>query len=458
MNLKNLIKTFLLLALTLTSCSKDDCNLQENGANLELPALKKGSFPEGQVDIELGSSFVFAPQVINSDNVYYQWYINDEDKGTARELEVKADKPMRSKLLLELTNDNGQVVLERNVVVPGADYSGKYLIINEGWYGHGNGNITVLDPADNTVEQSSFTNQNFGTTLGVTSQSATLWNGKLYVCSKNNQQLTIIDPKTLYLEKQTEALLGSRQAYEFVGINEQYGIITANGDLYRVDLNTLKAEQILMSDGYFGTGSAVVYQNKLLVNVRNKMIHVLDLDLVLGDLTQYSYKNYFPFTTIDVSTTGGCRFVNAKDGNLYTIESTSDGVHNLVKIKPNFAIEKVAIRSDYSPSSFAAYSEASFCSSADGDVFYYIAGGNIYKSSFDNPAPENPFTSYSKNGYSFYGAGIRVNPYNNELIATYLTSDYSSNLVVRFNGNTGEQIAEVTYGGYYFPATIIFVK
>lgn len=89
-------------------------------------------------------------------------------------------------------------------------------------------------------------------------------------------------------------------------------------------------------------------------------------------------------------------------------------------------------------------------------IFYYIAGGKIYKATFDDPAPEETLTEYTKEGYGFYGAGIRVNPKTNELLAMYLTGDYQKNLLVRFNAATGEKISEIAYDGYYFPATFIF--
>ena len=147
--------------------------------------------------------------------------------------------------------------------------------------------------------------------------------------------------------------------------------------------------------------------------------------------------------------------VQCKDGNIYTVETTKDGKNNLVRINADFSLKKVAMRDDYSPSSFGAYREASFCGTPEG-IFYYIAGGKIYKATFDNPAPEETLTEYTKEGYGFYGAGIRVNPKTNELLAMYLTGDYQKNLLVRFNAATGEKISEIAYDGYYFPATFIF--
>ena len=69
---------------------------------------------------------------------------------------------------------------------------------------------------------------------------------------------------------------------------------------------------------------------------------------------------------------------------------------------------------------------------------------------------DKKFIEYTKEGYGFYGAGIRVNPKTNELLAMYLTGDYQKNLLVRFNAATGEKISEIAYDGYCFPATFIF--
>ena len=135
--------------------------------------------------------------------------------------------------------------------------------------------------------------------------------------------------------------------------------------------------------------SEVVYQDKLLLNVKSQKIYKIDIKTLCGDLSQYDWKNQFPYENIDVSASGGTRFVECKDGNLYTVESTN-GENNLVKIKPDFTIEKAPIHASYEPSSFG------------------------------------------------------------------LTSEYNKNLIVRFNATTGEKISEITYDGYYFPATFIF--
>lgn len=454
----NFRKLFLFLATTLiiASCSEEDCDLDHLEKLQGLPALQAGTFPEENLTLNVGEQYKYTPKASSPSDIYYQWYQNGEDMSTDPSFTFSAERPSRSKIILELSNDLGKVTLENHVIVPGADYTKGCLIINEGWYGHESGSISYYDYEKNSLEHWCYKNQNFGDVLGVTTQSVTLWNGKLYVCSKQNNQLVVMDPKTLYVEKSVGQLLpNGRQAYEFIPVNDRYAVVTANGDFYRVDLQTFEALGISTGNSWRGCGSGIVYQNKLLLNVSGQKIYKIDIETLCGDLSQYSRNNPFPFdTTIDVTTSGGTRFIQCKDGNLYTVESIG-GKNNLVKMKPNFQIEKIAMRDDYSPSSFGAYREASFCGTPDG-IFYYIAGGKIYKATFDNAAPQEALTDYQKEGYSLYGAGIRVNPTTNELLAMYLTGDYQKNLLVRFNATTGEKISEIAYDGFYFPTTFIF--
>lgn len=455
MNLKKLSKAllFLITALVIVSCSKDDCDLDHIDKLQGLPALKAGTFPEEDLTLNVGEQYVYAPKASSPLDIYYQWYQNGEDMSTDPSFTFNAEHPGRSKVILELSNDLGKVTLENKVIVPGADYSKGCLIVNEGWFGHESGSISYYDYEKNSIEHWCYKNQNFGDVLGVTTQSATLWNGKLYVCSKEGNQLVVMDPKTLYAEKSC-GTLANYQTYEFIGLNDDYGVITHNGYFTRVNLKTFESVTLTMvGNTYAGTGSGIAYNGKLLLNVKNNKIHAIDIDKIVSPDVKPTDK--VEYQQLDLVTYGGTRFVQCKDGNLYTVETTKEGKNNLVKIKPDFTLEKVAMHDNYNPSSFGAYREASFCGTPDG-VFYYIAGSKIYKATFDNAAPQEAFINYTKEGYGFYGAGIRVNPKTNELLAMYLTGDYQKNLLVRFNGNTGEKISEIAYDGYYFPATFIF--
>lgn len=460
MNLKKLFKAFLLLTATLiiASCS-DDCDLDHIDQLQGLPALKAGTFPEEDLTLNVGEKYVYSPKASSPLDIYYQWYQNGEDMSTDPSFTFNAERPSRSKVILELSNDLGKVTLENKVTVRGADYSKGCLIINEGWYGHESGNISYYNYENNSIEHWCYKSQNFGNELGVTSQSATLWNGKLYVCSKQNNQLVVVDPKTLYVEKSC-GILSSYQAYEFIGLNEDYGVITHNGYFTRVNLKTFETLTFMsVGNTYAGTGSGIAYNGKLFLNVNTSTrgsipkIHVIDINNLLASGLKPTDK--VECQQLDIVTYGGTRFVQCKDGNLYTVETTKDGKNNLVQIRPDLTFDKKEMRSDYSPSSFGAYREASFCGTPDG-IFYYIAGGKIYKATFEDAAPQEALNTYTKDGYRFYGAGIRVNSETNELLASYLTSDYQKNLLVRFNATTGEKLSEVTYEGYYFPATFIF--
>lgn len=328
MNLKQLFKPLLFLtaAFVIASCSTDDCDLDHLEKLQGLPALKAGTFPEEDLTLNVGEKYVYSPKASSPLDIYYQWYQNGEDMSTDPSFTFNAERPSRSKVILELSNDLGKVTLENKVTVRGADYSKGCLIINEGWYGHESGSISYYNYENNSIEHWCYKNQNFGDELGVTSQSATLWNGKLYVCSKQNNQLVVIDPKTLYAEK-SSGTLTNYQAYEFIGLNEDYGVITHNGYFTRINLKTFETLTLTtVGNTYAGTGSGIVYNGKLLLNVNASRwggtpnIHVIDINDLLAPGLQPTDK--VECQQLDIVTYGGTRFVQCKDGNLYTVETT----------------------------------------------------------------------------------------------------------------------------------------
>lgn len=451
MNIRHFFKTFLLLlAAASVACSKSDCGLDHTDKLQGLPAISEGSFPHADVDLAAGESFAYAPQMASEGDVYYQWWLNEEDVSTDPTYTYTATKPTRSRVILELTNDYGKVSLKSDIIVPGADYTTGGLIINEGWFGHETGSVTHLR-TDGTVETWAMSGQNFGEKLGITSQSATMWNGKLYICSKDGQQLTVVDPRTLYIDKSFNVLKGY-YINHFIGINENYGVVTTNqGDLYRIDLKTYEVLRMPTKDGWRGPGGGIVYNGKLLLNVCGTKLHAYDIDRIINgdDLRAAGVEE-----TLDIFTQGFVDPVIGADGNLYVVETDKNGVNKLARISSDWSIEKCDFHPGYAPPGKSVYRESSF--SASGDSFYFTAGGRIYKCRFGEPVPQTPLTDYAKEGYGFYGAGLRANPATGELVATYLTRDYSKNLVVRFNGATGAVIAETTFDGYFFPATIIF--
>lgn len=450
------VRSFIVALLLVLGCYACSDNYEEYyPENLsDLPILRKGTFPEQDTTLKIGESILYSPELYSPIDVYYQWYLGADEVSTKPEYLFTATTPGRFIIKLLVSNDYGKLELQNKITAPGADYSKGCFIINEGWFGHETGGVSFYDYAADSIRHWEYKNQNFGETLGVTSQSGTLWNGKMYICSKEKPHLTVVDPTTMYKESNINNITGNKYAHEFIGLNERYGLVTGIGYQYRIDLETMKAEPFSQMSIWYDGGSGIVYQDKLLLNLKNRKVYVFNLSDVTGDLSQFN--GSVPYTTLDIHTTGGTRFVKGTDGNLYTVESKTDNTHNLVKIMPDFTIEKQPMRSDYSPSSFGAYREATFCGPTTDNAFFYIAGNKIYKCTFDNAAPTTPFVDNVADGYYFYGAGIRVNSKDNHLVATYLSPDYIHNLVACFNTTTGQRVSEIRYDGYYFPATIIF--
>ena len=327
MNCKKLFKTllFIITAFVIVSCSKDDCDLDHIDKLQGLPALKAGTFPEEDLTLNVGEQYVYAPKASSPLDIYYQWYQNGEDMSTDPSFTFNAEHPGRSKVILELSNDLGKVTLENKVMVPGADYSKGCLIINEGWFGHGSGSISFYNYEKNSIEHWCYKNQNFGDVLGVTSQSATLWNGKLYVCSKEDNQLVVMDPKTLYAENSC-GKLANYQAYEFIGLNDDYGIITHGGYFSRINLKTFETITLVsVGNTYTGTGSGIAYNGKLILNVNSSgwgspKVYTIDIaELCSPDLKP---TDKVAFQELDIATYGGTRFVQSVSYTHLTLPTT----------------------------------------------------------------------------------------------------------------------------------------
>lgn len=450
---KNVFATAMIAISVMLSCSKEQCTRQHLEKPSGLPVVLADSWPGESISMNPGETLEIHPEVISGSPIRYKWYLNGENVSTTEGFTFSASSPSRMLLELELENEAGTVSLSGRINVSGEMGEGFY-IINEGWFGHDNGSVSFYNTENNTIRHNAFAENNYGESLGITSQSATLWNGKMYICSKQDNTLAVVDPNTLYATKVTGHLAGSLQTYEMIGIDNDYAILTHNGYFSRIDLNTYETKTYMMvGNTWGGTGSGTMFGGRLILNVNGDNLYAIDPAELSADTPTFS--------RIDVFTSGGTRFVECSDGYLYTIESKKDGTRNLARIDRNLNVEKKAIREDYNPSSFSTYTEDSFCGTPDGD-FYYIAGGRIYHATWEDPAPEEAFTA-AEPGMMLYGAGIRVNPSNGELVATYVstgeesgTEIYNGNLVARYDGSTGEKVGECRNSGYFFPATVIF--
>lgn len=448
-----LLSLWLALLCCAISCSEKTCMNPHLGEYQGLPLVMKGSFPEKETVLNPGEVLSLSPEVISDTEVSYTWTLDGKKVSDRHSYSLKADSPSRMRLGLELTNASGTVCLENRITVTG-DLGDGFYIINEGWYGHDNGSVSFYSTTDNKLTHNILAANNYGMHPGITTQSATLWKDKLYICSKQGTTLVVADPKTLYVEKVSEHLCGNLQTYEFIGVDETYGILTHNGYFSRIDLNTLETKTYRMTGNTWGgTGSGVLFNGKLILNVCGDRLYRIAPERLLDENPAYE--------TLDVFTRGGTRFVEGKDGFLYTVESKRDKSNNLVRIGKDFTVEKKPLRADYSPSSFSTYSEDSFCGTPEGD-FYYIAAGRIYHASWEQPCPDSPFVE-KEPGMMLYGAGIRVNPANGELVATYVPDGtaegreiYKGILVVRYDGKTGEKKGQAVDDTYLFPATILF--
>lgn len=82
-----------------------------------------------------------------------------------------------------------------------AQYTNGYFIVNEGQYGNGSGPLNFYSAKTGEMQYDVYATANEGATFGMTPQFATVADGKLFVCSKQNfgngGRLVVADAKTL---------------------------------------------------------------------------------------------------------------------------------------------------------------------------------------------------------------------------------------------------------------------
>jgi hypothetical protein len=118
--------------------------------------------------------------------------------------------------------------------------TGKYengiILVNEGWFGHDNGNVNFYRYGRDTVEQMIYHKENPGKDLGTTTQYGAVHNGKLYLVSKQGP-LVVTDAKSLIETGRITTMPANGRA--FIGLNNTDGLISTSDGIYRLNLSTL---------------------------------------------------------------------------------------------------------------------------------------------------------------------------------------------------------------------------
>lgn len=393
------------------------------------------------INLELGESSIFAPEVTPSEGVSYQWTLNDELVGNEAKYEFLANEIGDFSIYLEVSSITCHKVLVYHVKVKGL-YENGLFVVNEGWYGHEGGSVNFFDFETNDFDFKIFQNQNSEKELGITTQYACIEDSKLYLVSKEGSHLVVTDVNSMK-EIARVSLPGSEQARAFTLAEESLGFISTSDGIYKVDLTDYTIGDKL--EGLSGEfGNILVKENHMYALQANQ--------IVIVNLSDYSIAKTIAFE----EDAGG--MVEDKDGNIWVAAE-----YYLFKINPrDLTSKQIEMENNVSvnPSYGWAWNAGSLTYSESNNTLYFVNTGAWSAntaSSFEIDTERAKKILELDPGYTFYGAGVFVDPATDKLYATANQGwgdGASKNRFYIFNLE-GTNEMSIDYEGFYFPALFV---
>jgi hypothetical protein len=324
-------------------------------------------------------------------------------------------------------------------------YADGFLIANEGWFGHGTGDLFFYSYSGDSLVADIYHKENPTGTLGGPSntlQFATFFNNKLYIVVKAGGPLVVADGGSLVETGRITTLPGN-DGHAFLGVDATHGLLSASNGVYPITLPSLVVgTKISGVNGYTGdmlkTGSYV---------------------FVLSQTDGIVALNSSTYAVVKKFGAANLAFAAGKDGAVYATNADS-----LIRIVPA-TLARTAIKLPFSvPSPWGAWRHAGISASTQDSAVFIVrnngfAGGTqLYRYVIGNAASlTTPFITLPAGQY-FYGAGAAYNKEKNELVITTLNGSFtgSVNRVLIYNASTAVLKKTLTYNGWYFPAMPVF--
>ncbi|WP_183561414.1 DUF5074 domain-containing protein [Mucilaginibacter sp. SP1R1] len=331
-------------------------------------------------------------------------------------------------------------------IEPVGKYENGFFIINEGSYGTVDGSVSFFDYTKGTLTDSIFTKENTGKNLDPntsTLEFGTVYNHKLYLLSKSGGPLVVTDDNSLK-ETGRIAAAPANDWRAFVGIDNNTGLVSTGDGIYPLNLQAVTlGSKIAGVNGEVGD----------LVKAGNYVFALSKTDgVVILNASTYAVVKSIPGMVV--------AFARSKDGAIWAA-----GGKVLVRIDPStLAVQNIPVSFTVNDSWGAWHPGSITASTTDNAIFlannngpYNSGGTDIYKYTATNSASfAAPFITIPA-GKALYGAGLAYSAKLNQLVVTAVNADYSSgNDLYFYDTTSGSQIKDVTYPGYFFPATPAF--
>ncbi|NKI26402.1 DUF5074 domain-containing protein [Arenibacter sp. 6A1] len=384
------------------------------------------------------------------------WYINGENTGVKAEATdgtngnngADGNDGENAPSITGIVVEDGNMIFkfsnDTQITVPmeetaTIEYTSGLFIVNEGWFGQETGSVNFFRNGSNDIETKVFANANPGSTLGNTTQYAAIYNQQLYIISKQGA-LVVADAKTM---KETGRIDNfnklASDGRAFCGVTADLGLVSTANGIYKLNLNPLSLGDKI--DGITGEVGELLQYRQYVFAVAKGKIYVINTDTWAIDKTYDGAK-------------GGLAV--SKDGMVWSANGNS-----LLKINPyTLEMETIAMPTGVSVSHNAwVWTASSLSASKQENALYFVNGLKVYKYVIGDPNSLNSPLFTVPSGRMIYGAGINVDPRNNQVVVTTIdgwgTSAAKNNLYF-YDGTTGALKKNIFYEHYWFPAIIVF--
>lgn len=329
-------------------------------------------------------------------------------------------------------------------------YANGFFLINEGWYGHGTGEVNFYNYATASLQDSVFGVANPAKNLNPatsTLQHGAIFNGKLYLVSKVGGPLVVCDEGTL-VESARIAASSSNDWRAFLGLDATHALVSSNTGIYPLTLPSLAVGTKLSGAAISGqVGDMIKSGNYIFVLTSSSNVVILNAT-----------------TKAIVSTIAGVAvgFAKTSDGSVWCAGGTS-----LIKIDSSTLAATTITLPFTANNSWAAWHPGSIVASTAQNALFIVNNGTaglggttIYKYVVGTPSSLSaPFITVPS-GTETYGSGIGYDASTNNLVVTTVesgfTTHYSVNDLRFYNASTGVFVSHYAYSGYWFPSLSVF--
>ncbi len=339
--------------------------------------------------------------------------------------------------------------------VNSTDFTKGFFIVNEDWFGHGNGSVNFIDN-NGQINYRAYSNVNNNQAFGATTSHGTIYGDKFYFVSKQaadggdtqytpGGRLVIANAKTLQKIAAFDKI-GNADGRSFLGVDEHKGYIGTSKGIYLFDIDNLQIGSVINGTGTAQVGNMIRTSKHVFAVTQASGIYVID-----------------PNTNTIINTIAGSfhSIVQAKDGSIWAIQN-----QKLANIDPaTFTVQYYNIPASTYSGSWGAWNAGSFTASNTENTLYWMKSGNQI-ARFDVTGKvfnETFITLPGQNGtYKQipYGAALRVNPATGNLIANTTESGYGAhfqkNWIHTFNASGTLIDTKVLNDYYWFPSVAVF--